>query len=128
LWSGWWSLRHHCPRAAERSLKNGVQPRQPAIIRAQPLHKPDPTIALSIEWWERELGRALGEALFGENLTVGGLAVSGAVIGEEWSLGSVLMQVAQPRLPCSSSGCGWAIRGFSSGSWRPGVRARTCPD
>ena len=57
-----------------------------------------------IRWWERELGRALGEAPFGENLTVSGLAVSEAVIGEKWALGSALLQVAQPRLPCFKLG------------------------
>jgi MOSC domain-containing protein YiiM len=57
-----------------------------------------------IQWWEEELGRALGEAPFGENLTVSGLAVSEAVIGELWALGTALLQVAQPRLPCFKLG------------------------
>ena len=57
-----------------------------------------------IQWWEGELGRALGQAPFGENLTVSGLPVSEAVIGEKWALGSVLLQVAQPRLPCFKLG------------------------
>jgi MOSC domain-containing protein YiiM len=57
-----------------------------------------------IEWWEKELGRALGEAPVGENLTVSGLPVSEGVIGEKWALGSVLLQVAQPRLPCFKLG------------------------
>ena len=57
-----------------------------------------------IQWWEQELGRTLGEAPFGENLTVRGLPVSEAVIGEKWAIGSVLLQVAQPRLPCFKLG------------------------
>jgi MOSC domain-containing protein YiiM len=57
-----------------------------------------------IEWWEAELGRPLGDAPFGENLTVGGLPVSQAVIGEQWAIGSALLQVAQPRLPCFKLG------------------------
>jgi MOSC domain-containing protein YiiM len=57
-----------------------------------------------IQWWEQELGRTLGEAPFGENLTVRRLPVSEAVIGEKWALGSVLLQVAQPRLPCFKLG------------------------
>jgi len=57
-----------------------------------------------IDWWEGELGGALGEAPFGENLTVSGLPVSEAVIGEKWALGSALLQVAQPRLPCFKLG------------------------
>lgn len=56
------------------------------------------------EWWEEELGRPLGESPFGENLTISGLPVSEAVIGEKWKLGTVLLQVAQPRLPCFKLG------------------------
>ncbi len=57
-----------------------------------------------IQWWEEELGRALGEAPFSENLTISGLPVSEAVIGEKWAVGSALLQVAQPRLPCFKLG------------------------
>jgi MOSC domain-containing protein YiiM len=53
-----------------------------------------------IDWWENELRHSLGDAPFGENLTVKGLPVSEAVIGEQWTIGSALLQVAQPRLPC----------------------------
>lgn len=50
--------------------------------------------------WEGELGRELGAAAFGENLTTSGVDVSGAVIGERWTVGSTVLEVAQPRLPC----------------------------
>jgi MOSC domain-containing protein YiiM len=56
------------------------------------------------ELWEAELGEKLGNAPFGENLTVRGLPVSDAVIGERWSIGSALLEVAQPRLPCFKLG------------------------
>jgi MOSC domain-containing protein YiiM len=56
------------------------------------------------EWWEAELGRPLGPGAFGENLTTRGLPVSGAVIGERWAVGSTLLEVAQPRLPCFKLG------------------------
>jgi MOSC domain-containing protein YiiM len=56
------------------------------------------------EWWEAELERALGPGAFGENLTVRGLPVSEAVIGEQWAVGTALLQVAQPRLPCFKLG------------------------
>lgn len=57
-----------------------------------------------IDWWENELQHPLGVAPFGENLTVRGLPVSEAVIGEHWTTGSALLQVAQPRLPCFKLG------------------------
>lgn len=50
--------------------------------------------------WEAELGRPLGEAAFGQNLTTEGIDVSGAIIGERWRVGSALLEVAQPRQPC----------------------------
>ena len=56
------------------------------------------------DWWEAELGRSLGPGAFGENLTVRGLPVSEAVIGERWAVGSTLLEVAQPRFPCFKLG------------------------
>ncbi len=57
-----------------------------------------------IEWWEAELGVSLSAGTFGENLTVRGLPVSEAVIGERWAVSSALLEVAQPRLPCFKLG------------------------
>jgi len=56
------------------------------------------------ELWKSELGRSLGSAPFGENLTIRGLPVSQAVIGERWEVGTALLEVAQPRLPCFKLG------------------------
>lgn len=50
--------------------------------------------------WEEELGRELGPGAFGENLTTEGVDVSGAVLGERWRVGTTLLEVVQPRLPC----------------------------
>lgn len=50
--------------------------------------------------WETELGRQLGIAPFGENLTTEGIDVSGALVGQRWLIGTTLLEVAQPRLPC----------------------------
>ncbi len=80
-----------------------------------------------IDWWEAELGRPLGTAPFGENLTVRGLPVSEAVIGEQWAVGSALLQVAQPRLPCFKLGLRMAdprfLKRFAAAG-RPGAYLR----
>src|SRR3954469_17310328 len=55
-------------------------------------------------WWEQELGRPLGPAAFGENLTTEGVDVTRAVIGEVWRIGTAELQVCQPRLPCYKLG------------------------
>jgi MOSC domain-containing protein YiiM len=59
--------------------------------------------AYSIEdtrWWEGELGRAIGPGGFGENLTVEGLDLIGSVVGERWDVGTAVLEVSEPRLPC----------------------------
>jgi MOSC domain-containing protein YiiM len=79
------------------------------------------------EWWEAELGRSLGPGAFGENLTVHGLPVSEAVIGERWAVGSTLLEVAQPRLPCFKLGLRAGDRGMPRrfvAAVRPGVYLR----
>jgi MOSC domain-containing protein YiiM len=62
--------------------------------------------------WEDELGRDLGEAAFGQNLTTRGVDVSGALIGEQWKIGTALLEVAQPRLPCFKLGLRIGVPGF----------------
>lgn len=77
--------------------------------------------------WERELGRDLGHAAFGENLTTEGLDVSGALVGERWRIGTVLLEIAQPRLPCFKLGLRMGdpafVRRFARAS-RPGAYLR----
>ena len=55
-------------------------------------------------WWSARLAREVPPGMFGENLTVEGLDVSAAVIGERWRIGDVELQVCQPRLPCFKLG------------------------
>lgn len=55
-------------------------------------------------WWSGELGREIPPGLFGENLRVRGLDVTGAEIGEQWAIGAdgegILVEVMSPRTPC----------------------------
>ena len=57
-------------------------------------------------WWEQEIGRALAYGEFGENLTTGGIDVNDALVGERWQIGTTVLEVSEPRIPC----------------WRLGVR------
>ncbi len=50
--------------------------------------------------WERELGRKLGPAAFGENLTVEGLTETNTYIGDVFQMGNAVLQVSMPRKPC----------------------------
>ncbi len=55
-------------------------------------------------WWGDVLGRHLGAGTFGENLTTEGIDLSACVIGQEWQVGTAVLQVAQPREPCFKLG------------------------
>jgi MOSC domain-containing protein YiiM len=59
-----------------------------------------------MSWWERELGRSLQYGEFGENLTTEGISVNDALVGERWEIGTAVLEVSEPRVPC----------------WRLGVR------
>lgn len=56
------------------------------------------------EAWAAELGDEIPPGMFGENLRTSGLAVDDAVIGTRWEVGSVLLEVTQPRIPCATFG------------------------
>jgi MOSC domain-containing protein YiiM len=52
------------------------------------------------QWWEEKIGREIASGAFGENLTTIGIDVTGAVIGERWRIGNLVLEVAEPRIPC----------------------------
>src|SRR5262249_47760015 len=55
---------------------------------------------------EQQLGRSLAYGEFGENLTTEGIEVNDALVGERWQMGTTVLEVSEPRIPC----------------WRLGVR------
>lgn len=50
--------------------------------------------------WEAFLGRAPGPAVLGENLTVTGMTEEQVHIGDTYQVGTAVVQVCQPRVPC----------------------------
>jgi len=54
------------------------------------------------EWWSKELGRELSAGTFGDNLTVSELESAGFNIGDRLQVGSVILEVTAPRIPCST--------------------------
>ena len=53
-----------------------------------------------LDWWGATLGLILAAGTFGENLTTLGIDVTGARVGERWRIGTAVLEVTQPRLPC----------------------------
>jgi MOSC domain-containing protein YiiM len=78
-------------------------------------------------WWARELDRVVEPGQFGENLTTEGLDQTGAVIGERWAIGSAVLEVSSPRIPCRTLAGFWEvphmIRRFTQAG-RPGAYLR----
>ncbi|MDT0531990.1 MOSC domain-containing protein [Micromonospora sp. DSM 115977] len=60
-------------------------------------------------WWSGEMGRSIRPGGFGENLTTYAVDVTGAVIGEQWAVGSALLQVTKPRTPCTTFAGFWGV-------------------
>jgi MOSC domain-containing protein YiiM len=62
--------------------------------------------AEDLAWWAQQIGRPLQYGEMGENLTTEGIAVNEALVGERWVIGTTVLEVSEPRVPC----------------WRLGVR------
>jgi len=79
------------------------------------------------DWWEQEIALTIENGRFGENLTTQGVDVSAAVIGERWRIGSVILEVSQPRIPCRTFAGFWKrptlIKEFMAAG-RPGTYLR----
>jgi MOSC domain-containing protein YiiM len=52
------------------------------------------------DWWQKQLGITIDNGRFGENLTTSGIDVNQALVGERWKIGSTILEVSQPRIPC----------------------------
>jgi MOSC domain-containing protein YiiM len=60
-------------------------------------------------WWAAELDREVPFGAFGENLSTRGVDCTGAVIGERWAVGSTLLEVSRPRIPCRTFSGFWDV-------------------
>lgn len=58
--------------------------------------------AADYAWWSKELGREIEPGTFGENLTVSELESAQVNIGERLQIGSAILEVTAPRIPCST--------------------------
>ena len=60
--------------------------------------------AEDLAWWTAGLGRPLEPGTFGENVTTAGIDLTAALIGERWAVGTTVLEVTQPRIPCFKLG------------------------
>jgi MOSC domain-containing protein YiiM len=78
-------------------------------------------------WWEQEIGRALAYGEFGENLTTEGIGVNDTLVGERWQIGTTVLEVSEPRIPCWRLGVRMNDKLFPrrfSEAFRPGAYLR----
>ena len=79
------------------------------------------------QWWEKEINEVIPAGRFGENLTTEGIDVNAALVGEKWKIGSVILEVSQPRIPCRVFAGFWnratLIKEFTQAG-RPGAYLR----
>jgi len=55
------------------------------------------------DWWSVQVG-PLGPGTFGENLTTSGIDLTSAFVGDRWQVGTAVLEVCQPRMPCFKLG------------------------
>ena len=60
--------------------------------------------AEDLAWWAGVLGRPMLPGTFGENLTMARIDPAEALVGERWAVGSTVLEVTQPRIPCFKLG------------------------
>lgn len=65
-----------------------------------------------LDWWQSELGAELRNGQFGENLTTQGVDHTSALVGERWRIGTALLEVSGPRIPCRTFAEFLAQRGW----------------
>jgi MOSC domain-containing protein YiiM len=63
-------------------------------------------------WWSDQVGEELGPGAFGDNLTIEGIDPARTVIGERWGIGSAVLRVTEPRIPCFKLGIRMGDAGF----------------
>jgi MOSC domain-containing protein YiiM len=78
-------------------------------------------------WWSKQLGREIPPGLFGENLRVTGLDVTGARVGEQWAVGKdVILEVRRIRTPCENLALRMGLPGFHLEFLRSGRVGAMC--
>lgn len=79
------------------------------------------------DWWTKELGREMPIGIFGENLTISELKSQDMLVGDQFEIGNVLLEITSPRIPCVTLARRMGDKQFPKkfmASDRPGVYCR----
>jgi MOSC domain-containing protein YiiM len=70
-----------------------------------------------IDFWEEQLGRAIRDGQFGENLTTEGIDLNEAEIGSRWRIGDAELEMALTRTPCNDFKGWMGESGYDNHAW-----------
>ncbi len=71
-------------------------------------------------FWNAELRRELTPGSFGENLTTEGLLETAVQIGDQYRVGTAVLQVTQPRMPCYKLALRFELASMVKRFWQAG--------
>lgn len=70
-----------------------------------------------LDVWGARLGVTLRDGQFAENLTTEGIDINEALVGEQWRIGTVLLQVCSVRTPCNDFKNWMGVSGYDNARW-----------
>ena len=70
-----------------------------------------------LDAWGERLGVELRNGHFAENLTTEGIDVNEALVGEQWRIGSVVLEVCAIRTPCNDFKNWMGVTGHDNKGW-----------
>lgn len=70
-----------------------------------------------LDLWGERLGRRIEDGQFGENLTTEGIDVNESEVGEQWRIGTALLEVRYVRTPCNDFKNWMGVSGFDNARW-----------
>jgi MOSC domain-containing protein YiiM len=53
-------------------------------------------------WWSHQLKKKLAPGTFGENLLIDGFDSADCLVGDQFHIGDVILEVTSPRIPCAT--------------------------
>ncbi len=78
------------------------------------------------EFWARQLGKAVPAGTFGENLTVSGIDLNEICVGDVLFSDAISLQIAAPRIPCSTLAARMADKHFAKKFMQAGRSGAYC--
>jgi MOSC domain-containing protein YiiM len=70
-----------------------------------------------LDVWGTRLGVTLRDGQFAENLTTEGIDINAALVGEQWRIGTVLLQICSVRTPCNDFKNWMGVSGYDNAQW-----------